>query len=333
MLRLAAFVVAAILAGISVAPAQTLIRVGFGIPAEDTKYFLRHKPELFPNLGKTYRIEWFQFQSSAVQTQSMVANAVDCSAQGVLALAQAHVNTGLQGYIVAQHVYEKPGGFSVYWAVKDDSAVRNVADLRGKAVGISAYGAGIYGPFAMHLRRHGLDPDKDIRLVETGFGTSEDAIRQGRIEAGVLNQPFAARAEAKGGIRKLFAISDEIQNMVHIMEVCRKDFVEANEAAVRDYVRDLTRAMGIVMSDRDQALTVASQAMRVSRDVLATFMLTERDFGRAEGAAPDFAAIQKLLDLYTESKMIPKKVDATAFKHPSIVAPLRLGSNPHKRAD
>ena len=52
-------------------------------------------------------------------------------------------------------------------------------------------------------------------------------------------------------------------------------------------------------------------------------MLTDRDFGRAEGAAPDFAAIQKLLDLYTDSKMIPKKLDAASFKHPSITAPLR----------
>ena len=175
----------------------------------------------------------------------MVSNAVDCSAQGVLALAQGSINGNLQAYIVAQHVFEKPGGFSVYWAVKDDSPIKTVADLRGKIVGISAYGAGIYGPFALHLKRHGLDPEKDIRLVETGFSNSEGAIRTGRVDAGVLNQPFAARAEAKGGTRKLFAISDETKNMVHIMEVCRKDFTDANAQAVGDYVRDLTRAMGI----------------------------------------------------------------------------------------
>src|SRR6187402_3095613 len=126
MIRVLVFVAASLLTGTLPAMSQTLIRVGWGIPAEDSKYLMMQKPELFPNLGKTYRVEWFQFQSSAVQTQSMVANAVDCSAQGVLALAQAHVNTGLQGYIVAQHVYEKPGGFSVYWAVKEDSPVRKV---------------------------------------------------------------------------------------------------------------------------------------------------------------------------------------------------------------
>lgn len=318
-----AIIVAAAVTSALPSAAQPLIRVGWGIPAEDSKYLLMQKPELFPNLGKTYRLEWFQFQSSAVQTQAMAANAVDCSAQGVLAMAQGLINGNLQSYIVAQHVYEKPNGFSVYWAVRDGSPVRTVADLRGQAVGISAHGAGIYGPFAMHLRRHGLDPEKDIRLVETGFASSEAAIRGGKIEAGVLNQPFAARAEAKGGLRRLFAISDEVKNMVHILEVCRKDFVDANETAVRDYVRDLTRAMDLVMSDRTQALAVASKVTRVPEDVLGGYMLTDRDFGRSEGAAPDFNAIQTLLDVYTDTKMMTRKLDISSFRHPTIVAPLR----------
>jgi sulfonate transport system substrate-binding protein len=238
-------------------------------------------------------------------------------------LAQALLNGNLRTYIVGQHVFEKPGGFSVYWAVKDDAAIKSVADLRGKIVGISAYGAGIYGPFAMHLKRHGLDPEKDIKLVETGFANSESAIRAGRIDAGVLNQPFAARAESKGGLRKLFAISDELKNMVHILEVCRKDFTDANPQAVRDYVSDLTRAMDMVTANRSDAVGIASKVMKMSPEVIDTFMLTERDFGRSNGGAPDFAAIQNLLDVYRDTGMTARRVDVSDFKHPTIVAPLR----------
>ena len=298
---LAIAIVAILESGFS-ATAQPVIRVGWGIPAEDSKYLLMQKPELFPNLGKTYRLEWFQFQSSALQVQAMAANAVDCSAQGVLAMAQGLINGNVQSYVVAQHVYEKHGGFSVYWAVREDSSIRSVADLRGRAVGISAYGAGIYGPFAMYLRRNGLDPERDIRLVETGFPASEDAIRTGRVEAGVLNQPFAARAELKGGLRRLFAISDEIPNMVHILEVCRKDFTDANEAAVRNYIQDLTSAIDLVISNREQSLAVASKVTRVSPEVLGGYMLT---------------------DIYSDTKMLARKIDVATFRHPTIVAPLR----------
>ncbi len=323
MIRIVSAATAFLIATAIPALSQTLIRVGWGIPAEDAKYLMMQKPELFPNLGKTYRIEWFQFQSSAVQTQAMVSNAVDCSAQGVLALAQGAINGKLEAYIVAQHVFEKPGSFSVYWAVKDDSPIKTVADLKGKIVGISAYGAGIYGPFALHLKRHGIDPEKDIRLVETGFPNSEGAIRTGRVDAGVLNQPFAARAEAKGGTRKLFAISDETKNMVHIMEVCRKDFTDANPQAVRDYVRDLTAAMGMVMANRDQAIAVAAAVTKLPAAVFESYMLTERDFARSDGAAPIFDAIQVLLDVYKETDMIANKLDVSTFRHPSITAPVK----------
>jgi ABC-type nitrate/sulfonate/bicarbonate transport system substrate-binding protein len=106
---------------------------------------------------------------------------------------------GLKTYIVAQHVGEKPGSFSVYWALKDDSPIKSIADVKGKSVGINVFGSGLYGPLARLLERHGVDAKTDIKQVETGFPASEGATRSGRVDVGVLNQPFAARAEARVG--------------------------------------------------------------------------------------------------------------------------------------
>ena len=94
-------------------------------------------------------------------------------------------------------------------------------------------GGGTYGPFNMLLKKNGVDPKKDIKLVEVGFAVSEDALRQGRVDAVNMNQPFAARAEAKGGTRKLFALSEAMPNIVHILEACRADFVDKNPELVR----------------------------------------------------------------------------------------------------
>jgi hypothetical protein len=38
---------------------------------------------------------------------------------------------------VAQHVFEKPGGFSVYWAGEGRFADQDHRDLKGKTIGIS----------------------------------------------------------------------------------------------------------------------------------------------------------------------------------------------------
>ncbi len=319
---LAAGAVAAILASMSASYAQQTIHVGWTIPAEESKYWMMRRPAEFPDIGKTYNIEWTQFQGTAPMTQALAAGALDCATQAPLSLANGVVGGNLKAYIVAQHVFEKPGGFSVYWAVKDNSPIKTIADLKGKTVGISVIGGGTEGPFDMLLKQNGVDPKKDIKLVEVGFAVSEDALRQGRIDAVNMNQPFAARAEAKGGIRKLFSLSEEMPNIVHILEACRADFVDKNPELAKAYVRDLTSAIKKALANREETLKVDSEVLKAPVAVLDTYLLKDNDFGRDPGDAPNFPAIQKMLDIYHEAGMLPK-MDVAQFKHPTIVAPLQ----------
>jgi ABC-type nitrate/sulfonate/bicarbonate transport system substrate-binding protein len=320
-----ATVLAATMAASSAATAQTLptIRVGWTVPAEDAKYWMMKRPEQFPNLGKKYNIQWTQFQGTAQMVQAMVAGALDCSTQAPLSLGQGAASAGLQAYVVAQHVGEKPGGFSVYWAVKDDSPIKSVKDFKGKTVGINVLGSGIYGPLAMHLRKNGIDPEKDIKLVEAPFPTQEDAIRSGRVDVGVLNQPFASRAEAKGGLRKVFAISDELPNIVHIVEACSKAFVDKNPELTTLYVQDLTAGMGKALANRDETLKIVTEIFKAPAAVFEPFYFKAYDFARDPGAAANYAGIQKLFDIYAETGMLPKKLNAADFKHPKIAAPMK----------
>jgi ABC-type nitrate/sulfonate/bicarbonate transport system substrate-binding protein len=320
MLAAAAF--AALVSGANSSHAQQTIRVGWTIPAEESKYWMMRRPTEFPNLGKTYNIEWTQFQGTSPMTQALAAGALDCATQGVLSLANGVVGGNLKAYIVAQHVFEKPGGFSVYWAVMEDSPIKKISDLKGKNVGISVIGGGTYGPFAMLLKKNGVDPEKDIKLAEVGFAVSEDALRQGRVDAVNMNQPFAARAEAKGGTRKLFSLSEEMPNIVHILEACRADFVDKNPDLVKAYVQDITSAMKKALANREETLKVVNEVLKAPIPMLDTYLLKDNDFGRDPGAAPNFDAIQKMLDIYATTGMLPK-LNVAQFKHPSIVAPLQ----------
>jgi ABC-type nitrate/sulfonate/bicarbonate transport system substrate-binding protein len=306
----------------SAAHAQETIRVGWTIPAEEAKYWMMRRPEKFPNLGKGYKIEWSQFQGTSPMAQALVAGALDCATQGVLPLAQGMTSNTLSTYVVAQHVGENKDSFHLYWAVKEDSPIKKVEDLKGKTVGISIIGGGTHGPFALMLKKHGVDPEKDIKLVEVSFSLSEDALRAGRVEATNFVQPFAARAEGKGGIRKLFALADVLPNMVHIVEACRKDFVDKNPELVKHYVKDITAGLKLALANREETLKVVSEVMKAPIPVLDTYLLKQNDFAREPGAAPNFAAIQAMFDVYTDTKMIDKKLDANTLKHPSIVAPM-----------
>lgn len=319
---LAAGAAATMFFSISPSFAQKTIRVGWTIPAEEAKYWMMRRPQEFPDLGKTYKVEWTQFQGTAPMTQALAAGALDCATQAPLSLANGVVGGNLKAYIVAQHVFEKPGGFSVYWAVMDNSSIKTIADLKGKTVGISVIGGGTQGPFNMLLKQNGVDPAKDIKLVEVGFAVSENALRQGRVDAVNMNQPFAAHAEEKGGIRKLFSLSQAMPNIVHILEACRADFVDKNPDLARAYVRDITLGMEKALANRDETLKVDSEVLKAPVSVLDTYLLKDNDFGRDPGAAPNFPAIQKMLDIYASTGMLPK-MDVAQFKHPTIVAPLQ----------
>ncbi|HKH00315.1 MAG TPA: ABC transporter substrate-binding protein, partial [Bradyrhizobium sp.] len=70
---LAGGVLAAVLATLSPSRAQQTIRVGWTIPAEESKYWMMKRPAEFPDIGKTYNIEWVQFQGTAPMTQALAA--------------------------------------------------------------------------------------------------------------------------------------------------------------------------------------------------------------------------------------------------------------------
>src|SRR5215468_5002405 len=98
----------ALAAGIVVTSARAqdipTIRVGWTIPAEEAKYWMMRRPQEFPDLGKTYKIEWSQFQGTSVMSQALIAGALECATQGILPVAQGAAAGTLPVYIVAQHV-------------------------------------------------------------------------------------------------------------------------------------------------------------------------------------------------------------------------------------
>jgi hypothetical protein len=91
---------------------------------------------------------------------------------------------------------------------------------------------------------------------------------------------------------------------------------------VKGYVRDITRGLKMALANRAETMSVVSEITKVPAAVLDTYLLEPNDFAREEGAAPNFAGIQAMLDVYYDTGMIGRKLDVGQFRHPTIVAPL-----------
>lgn len=310
------------LAAVAQAQEVPTLRVGWTIPAEEAKYLMMKRPELFPDLGKTYQIKWTQFQGTSPMVQAMRANVLDCATMAPLSMAQGFIESGLKSYIIAQHAHEEEGYFSPYWAVKADSPIKSADDLKGKVIGTNAYGSGVYFQMILWLKKHGIDPEKDVKIVETGFPASADAIRSGRVDVGPLVQPFALLAEEKGDVRKLFALSEVQSPTVQIFDACNQSYADAHPEVVKAYVRDLERAMDLLLKEPALAVAVASEITKAPAALLQRYLFTKADFAHPAGMKPDLDSIQKTLDLQHEGGFLSKRVDVKDFVRTDLMAPL-----------
>jgi hypothetical protein len=80
--------------------------------------------------------------------------------------------------------------------------------------------------------------------------------------------------------------------------------------------------MKMAMSNREETLKVVSEVTKAPLAVLDTYLLKPNDFAREPGARPNFEGIQAMLDVYADTAMVSKKLNASQFKHPTIVAPI-----------
>jgi sulfonate transport system substrate-binding protein len=297
------------------AHAQNLptLRVGSTFPGEEPKWLIVKKPELFKNVNHAYKIQWSVFQGTPPISQALVANAIDCGTQAPISMANA-ITGGLQGYILGALVDEQPGYFSVFWGVRSDSGIKSAADLKGKTVASTVFGGGIYYHMRLWLKQRGIDPDKDIKLVEIPFPLVEEALRSGRVDAGPFAQPWGTAALSKGGVSKLFAISEVQSPLVNVFEVCRKDFTDQNTAVIKAYMEDYKDAMAYALSHPDETRQVVSEVTKIPFDVLKGFLLTKDDFYRPPTGRPNFAAIQKTWDIFLDEGAIKSPLKVTDYQ-------------------
>jgi sulfonate transport system substrate-binding protein len=297
------------------AHAQNLptLRVGSTFPGEEPKWLIVKKPELFKNVNHAYKIQWSVFQGTPPISQALVANAIDCGTQAPISMANA-ITGGLQGYILGALVDEQPGYFSVFWGVRSDSGIKSAADLKGKTVASTVFGGGIYYHMRLWLKQRGIDPDKDIKLVEIPFPLVEEALRSGRVDAGPFAQPWGTAALSKGGVSKLFAISEVQSPLVNVFEVCRKDFTDQNTAVIKAYMEDYKDAMAYALSHPDETRHVVSEVTKIPFDVLKGFLLTKDDFYRPPTGRPNFAAIQKTWDIFLDEGAIKSPLKVTDYQ-------------------
>ena len=300
--------------------APVKVRMGWGIPAEEVKYVMMKRPEILKNYGKDYTIEWFQFAGTAPQATALAAGGLDAATLASLSLAEAIDKVGLDVKVTGGIIMEVVPNFTSTWLVLENSGIKTIKDLKGKTVGVNVYGGALDHIQRAILRREGLDPEKDVKILEISFGLMEATLRRGDIQCGAFPQPFLFNAMAKGGVKPLFRLGDIQPRFVQLINVFQTKFIEKNPEVVKAFLQDWKIASRYIQENPQEVRKVTSEVTKLPLDLLNKFLLTKEDFYRDPIGEPDLQTLQKNWDFFHETaKATSKRLDVKNYYIPAFL--------------
>jgi NitT/TauT family transport system substrate-binding protein len=173
--------------------------------------------------------------------------------------------------------------------------ITSVADLRGKRLGITRYGSTTDTVSRLLLKRAGLDPDRDVSVIQVG-GVPEilAALQSDAIDAGALSPPTMFRAAA--GYNQLVDTTEEDIYFHQAMLITPRRYLAENEDVVRRVARGYLRGVARFKQDKDFAAAVTGKYTQTDdADVLEqSWAAEDRVLPRVPFIRPD--AIQVSLD-------------------------------------
>jgi len=189
--------------------------------------------------------------------------------------------------------------------------ITSFAELKGKLVGL----ADEYGTITVSTRRlmalHGLKRGEfGARIIEGTSGRLA-CLRRGDCDAVVLGQPQDLIALDQG-YRRLGDSTEAVPELLYTVTAARRSWAEANQEAVRRYVRALAGAFKFIRdgANRDSVVRVVMESTnaseKIARQTLALFFEPER------GVLPERGEI----DLAGLAQVIAMLGDTGAIKPP-----------------
>jgi ABC-type nitrate/sulfonate/bicarbonate transport system substrate-binding protein len=148
--------------------------------------------------------------------------------------------------------------------------IEKAEQLRGKSIGISRFGTSLHTGARITAKHFGLEPGKDVHIVEIGAGDwIVGALQGNRVQGGVFGYPATSRA-LKLGNRLLLHIPTLNIPYASTGVSTRGDIIRDDPDLVRRYLSAEIEASALMKKDRVFTMKVLSKYLRTNdMDLLA----------------------------------------------------------------
>ena len=207
-------------------------------------------------------VEAISIPGSSLALQAMLSGELPVIQLGGAASIQANL-AGADTVIIATIVKKL-----LFW-VYAVPGINGMEDLKGKVFGVTRFGTLSDLASRIALRAHGIEPDRDITMVQTG-GPAEglSAMAAGKITAAALTPPGTLQAR-KLKFKLLFDMT-KMDAEYHINGVVTtRKFLRSSEDIVRRFLRAYVEGAARGQKDKNFALKVIGKYFRTDdREIL-----------------------------------------------------------------
>jgi ABC-type nitrate/sulfonate/bicarbonate transport system substrate-binding protein len=142
--------------------------------------------------------------------------------------------------------------------------IKRPEDLKGKKIGINRIGTNPHYFAVQALRQKGLDPAKDVQLIQSG-GSPETlaALISGNLDAAALNPPADTQALAQGFHYVINGLDLKI-SYIATSFVTRRQLLAKRSPVVAQFMHAMAEAAKILHTDREYTYKVLAKYLRVS---------------------------------------------------------------------
>ena len=201
-------------------------------------------------------------ESGTTAVQSLISGEVDFAHMAGAAVMQSNLR-GADAVMIAGVVN------TLIFQLYTEKGISRPDQLKGKAVGVTRFGSSTDFAMRYALERYGLDPGKDVTILQLGnVPAILSALEAGKLQGAMLSPPTTLRAKKAG-----FPVLADLQMLgleyQHTGIATTRSLIKSKPELVRDFMRAYVEGIHYAKTHRKESLEILAKYLRTDdKDVL-----------------------------------------------------------------
>lgn len=278
------------------------LKIGY-LPITDHLTMIAHGQTEYTQLN----LEPVKFSNWAELSEALKSNAI----HGAFALTPIGMTLRQKGTSLKAVFVGHRNGSVV--TIKNTPAPSNVADLKGKTIAIPSRFSTHNILIHKYLDDNGINPDKDVKLIDMAPPEMVNALSTGKIEAFIVAEPFGGQAEIQK-VGKVLVLSKDIwQDHICCVLNMQEEVIKQYPESVQELVNSLVAAADFIENNPAEAAKLSTNYLGQKPEVIQHVLTNPKGrvtFRDLIPQAKDFTATQ---DYMLQYKITADQLDVAQY--------------------